>query len=281
MGRLSDRRRVLRVDAQGQRLRPDTLAVEEPLEIQLNGEPFTVTMRTPGDDVDLALGSLLSEGVITAASDVVTAKHCTDSDLNVLDIALAVPVPAADRRFTVSSACGVCGSSSLDALWDHLSPLASSDIAADPTVVRAGLLSDAPGLLRKSQKGFARTGGLLGAALLTTDGAVECAREDIGRHNAVDKVVGWALRQDRLPLSHRVLAVSGRIGAEIVQKAAAAGIPVIAAVSAPSTLAVDLAKRWGITLAGFIRDDQCNVYSRWDRIEGAPSLDQVGVGQRG
>lgn len=266
MGRLSDRRRVLRFDGSRHQYRPDLLAVEEPLEIQLGGEPYSVTMRTPGDDVDLALGLLHSEGIVSTASDVVTAKHCTDSDLNVLEVTTVHPVAVSGRSFTVSSACGVCGTSSLDALRDHLSHGHGHDISADGITVPSAVLSAAPDLLRQSQKVFAKTGGLHGAALITTDGTVECVREDVGRHNAVDKVVGWALRSDRVPLVGRILAVSGRVGAEIVQKAAAAGIPVIAAVSAPSTMAVDLAKSWGITLAGFVRDNRFNVYSGFDRI---------------
>lgn len=269
MGRVSDRRRVLRIDEHGARHRPDTLATEEPLEIRLNGKPFTVTMRTPGADVDLALGLLHAEGVISGAEDVETAKHCTDSDLNVLDVTLRVPAPTATRAFTVSSACGACGSSSMEALWSHYAPQTRHDIAGDQVRLSVEVLRGLPEMLRKAQKVFARTGGLHGAGLATPQGDLLCAREDVGRHNAVDKVIGWALRESRIPLSGQVLAVSGRVGAEIVQKAAAAGIPVIAAVSAPSTMAVDLAERWNMTLAGFIRNGQCNVYSHTQRIDTA------------
>jgi FdhD protein len=272
MGRVSDRRKVLRIDAQGQRFRPDTLAVEEPLELQLNGEAFTVTMRTPGADVDLALGFLHAEGVIRRASDVVTAKHCTDSDLNVLEVVLRTPAPAPGRNFTVSSACGVCGSSSIEALWTHYSAQSRHDIRGDESTVTPQLLQLIPERLRQAQKVFARTGGLHAAGLFDIDGRLLCAREDVGRHNAVDKVIGWALRQERLPLRHHILAVSGRVAAELVQKAAVAGIPVLAAVSAPSTMAVDLAERWGMTLAGFIRHGQCNVYSGAHRIAASPEL---------
>ncbi|ADD40018.1 formate dehydrogenase accessory sulfurtransferase FdhD [Stackebrandtia nassauensis] len=266
MGRASDRRKILRIDTHGRRHRPDTLAAEEPLEIQLNGSPFTVTMRTPGDDVDLALGFLHAEGVIADPKDTAGAKHCTDSDLNVLDVTLRVPAPSPARGFTVSSACGVCGSASLDALQAHYAEKLRYDLAADPIRVTPDLLQSLPDRLRAAQRIFDRTGGLHAAALFTSDGELICAREDVGRHNAVDKVIGWALREDRLPLTSHLLAVSGRAGSEIVHKAAMAGIPVLTAVSAPSTLAVDLARGWNLTLAGFVRDGQCNVYSGEQRI---------------
>ncbi|TQL77024.1 FdhD protein [Stackebrandtia endophytica] len=248
------------------RFRADTLLGEEPLEIQLNGAAYTVTMRTPGDDVDLALGLLHSEAVISTAEDTVTAKHCTDSDLNVLDVTLRVTAPPPRTGFTVSSACGACGTSSLDALWEYLTPRLRYEIASDPVSVEVPVLTGVPEKLRAAQRTFSRTGGSHGAALFTSDGDLLCVREDVGRHNAVDKVIGWALREGRLPLNGNLLAVSGRVGAEIVQKAAMAGIPVLAAISAPSTLAVDLAQRWGMTLAGFVRDGRCNVYSGFDRI---------------
>lgn len=267
MGRVTGRRKILRIDDQGARHRPDTLAAEEPLEIQLNDEPFTVTMRTPGDDVDLALGFLHAESVITSAEDVGSARHCTDSDLNVLDVTLRVPAPARQRGFTVSSACGACGASSMEALWEHYGPHARYNIAADFTVMSSQTLLGLPDRLRTAQKVFDRTGGLHGAALFNLDDEMLCVREDVGRHNAVDKVVGWAVREDLLPLRGHALAVSGRVGAEIVQKAAMAGIPIIAAVSAPSTLAVDLAARWGMTVGGFIRNGQCNIYTGEQRIQ--------------
>lgn len=267
MGRVSDRRKVLRIDSHGNRYRPDTLAAEEPLEIQLNGEPFSVTMRTPGDDVDLALGFLHAEAVISDAEDVGTAKHCTDSDLNVLDVALRVPAPSRQARgFTVSSACGACGTSSLDELWAHYDANTRFDISADHHSVDITNVQALPDQLREHQKVFARTGGLHGAGLVNPEGEFICVREDVGRHNAVDKIVGWSLRNDRLPLREHILVVSGRVGAEIVQKAATAGIPTIAAVSAPSTMAVDLAARWHMTLVGFIRNGQCNIYTGEQRL---------------
>lgn len=268
MGRASDRRRILRIDAHGRRHRPDTLAAEEPLEIQLNGRPYTVTMRTPGDDVDLALGFLHAEGVIARPVDTAGAKHCTDSDLNVLDVTLRVPAPDPARGFTVSSACGVCGTGSLAALREHYAQRLRHDLAADELRVDTSLLLSLPDRLRATQRVFDRTGGLHAAGLFTATGELVCGREDVGRHNAVDKVIGWALRADRLPLRGHILAVSGRAGSEIVHKAAMAGIPMLAAVSAPSTLAVDLARGWDLTLAGFVRDDQCNVYSGEDRVVG-------------
>lgn len=236
------------------------------MEVQLNGDAYSVTMRTPGDDVDLALGLLHSESVITAAADTGTAKHCVDSDLNVLDVTLRVPAPPPRSRFSISSACGACGTDNIAALWEHLTPSLRYDVAADSFVVPVETIIDLPDKLRASQRVFDRTGGLHAAALFTADGRLLCVREDVGRHNAVDKVVGWALREDRLPLSETLLAVSGRVGAEIVQKAAMAGIAVIAAVSAPSTLAIDLAARWGMTVAGFVRGGHCNIYSGFERI---------------
>lgn len=271
MGRVSDRRRILRVSEHGGRYRADTLVGEEPLEVQLNGSAYTVTMRTPGDDVDLALGLLHSESVIVGAADTVTAKHCTDSDLNVLDVTLRGPAPKPRSNFTVSSACGACGTESIAALWEYLTPKLRYDIAADVFAVSTSVVTGLPDTLRASQRVFDRTGGLHGAALFSGDGRLLCVREDVGRHNAVDKVIGWALREGRLPLAGNLLAVSGRVGAEIVQKAAMAGIPLIAAVSAPSTLAVDLAARWGMTVAGFVRDGRCNIYSGFERI--AESVD--------
>ncbi|CAM3221574.1 Sulfur carrier protein FdhD [Stackebrandtia soli] len=246
--------------------RPDTLAVEEPLEIQLGGEPFSVTMRTPGDDVDLALGFLFSEGVVARATDVAGAKHCTDSDLNVLDVTLRIPAPEAGRRFTVSSACGACGTSSMDELVGRISPEVRRGLAGDGLVLDSGLVLDLPNRLRAAQKLFDRTGAVHAAGLFDTDGTLHCVREDVGRHNAVDKILGWAWRSGGLPLTGRVLAVSGRIGAEIVHKAAAGGVAAIVAVSAPTTLAVDLAKSWNMTLIGFTRTASFNVYSGAERV---------------
>ncbi len=266
MGRVTGRRPIVRVTPRGVVRRPDTLAVEEPLEIRTNGSSLVVTMRTPGDDVDLAHGFLLAEGVIGAAADVVTARHCVDTDLNVLDVTLAagVDLPETRRSFLATSACGVCGKESIDDVrrqtrWplDPPAPSAGSS---------AALLGSLPDKLRAEQRVFDTTGGLHAAGLFGRDGELLCVREDVGRHNAVDKVVGWALRSDRLPLRDCTLVVSGRASFELVQKAVMAGIPVLGAVSAPSSLAVDLADEAGLTLAGFLRGETMNVYTHPVRL---------------
>lgn len=272
MGRVTARRRVRRVTADDAVARPETLVVEEPLEIRVNGAPITVTMRTPGSDVELAQGFLLTEGIVARREDILSVRYCrgaTDDGVNtynVLDVTLAPDVPAPDvdptRNFYTTSSCGVCGKASLDAVR-LISKHAPGD---DPSVVTAEVLSALPDRLRAEQKVFAATGGLHGAALFSTDGDTLVVREDIGRHNAVDKVVGWALEQRRIPLGGTVLLVSGRASFELTQKAVMAGIPVLAAVSAPSSLAVDLAGQSGLTLVAFLRGDSMNVYSRPDRV---------------
>ena len=272
MGRVTARRRVQHVTADDAVARPETLVVEEPLEIRVNGTPITVTMRTPGSDIELAQGFLLTEGVITHRDDVLTVRYCKGADAdqlntyNVLDVTLAPHVPPPDvdvtRNFYTTSSCGICGKASLDAV-QLISRHAPGD---DPATVTAETLSALPQRLRDAQKVFASTGGLHGAALFDTDGNTLVVREDIGRHNAVDKVIGWALEQDRIPLAATVLLVSGRASFELTQKAVMAGIPVLAAVSAPSSLAVDLASQSGLTLVAFLRGDSMNVYTRRDRI---------------
>ncbi|MGV0848782.1 formate dehydrogenase accessory sulfurtransferase FdhD [Mycolicibacterium phlei] len=272
MGRVTARRRVRHVRAGDAVARPETLVVEEPLEIRVNGTPITVTMRTPGSDVELAQGFLLTEGVIANRDDVLAARYCkgTGPDnlntYNVLDVTLApgVAMPDTDvtRNFYTTSSCGVCGKASLDAvrLASRHSP------GDDPTTVSAETLSELPGRLRAAQKVFASTGGLHGAALFDYDGTPLVVREDVGRHNAVDKVIGWAVEQDRIPLTGTVLLVSGRASFELTQKAVMAGIPVLAAVSAPSSLAADLAAESGLTLVAFLRGESMNIYSRPDRV---------------
>ena len=272
MGRVTARRRVQHVTADDAVARPETLVVEEPLEIRVNGTPITVTMRTPGSDIELAQGFLLTEGVVTRRDDVLTVRYCKGADAdqlntyNVLDVTLAADVPTPDvdvtRNFYTTSSCGVCGKASLDAV-QLISRHAPGD---DPVTVAAETLSALPQRLRDAQKVFASTGGLHGAALFDTDGKMLAVREDIGRHNAVDKVIGWALEQDRIPLAATVLLVSGRASFELTQKAVMAGIPVLAAVSAPSSLAVDLASQSGLTLVAFLRGDSMNVYTRPDRV---------------
>ncbi|CAA0134949.1 Sulfur carrier protein FdhD [Mycolicibacterium vanbaalenii] len=273
MGRVTARRRARHVTADDVVARPETLVVEEPLEIRVNGVPLTVTMRTPGSDVELAQGFLLTEGVVSRREDILSVRYCRGADedglnsYNVLDVTLAPDVPAPDvdptRNFYTTSSCGVCGKASLEAVR-LISKHGPGD---DPATVRAETLSALPGKLRDAQKVFAATGGLHGAALFGCDGSVLVVREDIGRHNAVDKVIGWALEQRRVPLSATVLLVSGRASFELTQKAVMAGIPMLAAVSAPSSLAVDLASQSGLTLVAFLRGDSMNVYTRPDRVK--------------
>jgi len=273
MGRVTARRRASHLADGTVTERPETLVVEEPLEIRVNGAPVTVTMRTPGSDVELAQGFLLTEGVIVRREDVLTVQYCRGAETpdgtntyNVLDVTLHpdVPPPNTDvtRNFYTTSSCGVCGKASLEAvrLSSRYSP------GDDPTSVATATLTSMPARLRSAQKVFASTGGLHAAALFTADGTLLAVREDIGRHNAVDKVIGWALETGHIPLGGTVMLVSGRASFELTQKAVMAGIPVLAAVSAPSSLAVDLAGQSGLTLIAFLRGDSMNVYSRADRI---------------
>jgi FdhD protein len=277
MGRVTDRRSVVHVEvgASGDPAavtRMEALTGEEPLEIRvgrpgMSRSPLAVTMRTPGDDVDLALGFLLTEGVIGSAEDVVTAQLCAGAETpNTYNVTLAphVPAPVTDpaRNFYTTSSCGVCGKASIEAVRTR----SRFDVRADDAVVDATTLIALPDRLRAQQRTFDRTGGLHAAGLFTVDGDLVCVREDVGRHNAVDKVVGWALRGGHLPLRGHVLLVSGRASFELVQKASMAGIPVLAAVSAPSTLAVDLADDAGLTLVGFLRGSSMNVYAGPHRV---------------
>ncbi|MFC9701257.1 formate dehydrogenase accessory sulfurtransferase FdhD [Streptomyces sp. NPDC056501] len=277
MGRVTVRRRVLRVrDGEGA-YRPDTLAAEEPMEIRVGGRALTVTMRTPGDDFDLAAGFLVSEGVVRAAGDVAGIRYCagaTDgggNTYNVVDVVLARGVAAPDasleRNFYTTSSCGLCGKASLDAVRTS----AAWSVADDPLRIGPEVLAALPDRLRAAQRVFDSTGGLHAAGLFSADGELLCLREDVGRHNAVDKVVGHALRSGLLPLRETVLMVSGRASFELVQKAAMAGIPLLAAVSAPSSLAVDLAEESGLTLVGFLRGASMNVYSGAGRLGPVPT----------
>ncbi|ROO52572.1 FdhD protein [Micromonospora sp. Llam0] len=282
MGRTNERRTVLRIEAGGgstRRIRRmDTVAGEEPLEIRVGPAgaarraPLAVTMRTPGNDIDLAIGFLLTEGVIGAAEDVVTAQLCagTDTDTpntyNVVDVTLAghVPPPQTDptRNFYTTSSCGVCGKASIDAVRTR----SRFDVAADRATFSPQTLVGLPDQLRAAQQGFDRTGGLHAAGLFTVDGQLRAVREDVGRHNAVDKLIGWAAREDLLPLRGHLLLVSGRASFELTQKAWMAGIPVLAAISAPSSLAVALAEEAGMTLVGFLRGSTMNIYAGADRL---------------
>ena len=251
--------------------RADYLAVEEPLEIRVFGRPLAVTMRTPGHDVELAAGFLVSEGVIHHREHFSAAIHCSadgeENTYNVLDVALAPgvapPDPSLERNFTTTSSCGLCGKASIDAVHTQT----HFAVADDPLTIDAEALIRFPDELRAQQRVFDRTGGLHAAGLFDgPTGELLVLREDVGRHNAVDKVVGWALQNGRLPARSCVLMVSGRASFELTQKALMAGIPMLAAVSAPSSLAVDLAGDAGLTLIGFLRGDSLVVYSRPDRI---------------
>ncbi len=281
MGRTAARRAVVRInlDLPGDPVRrPDDLAAEEPLEIRVGRAgpgrrtPLAVTMRTPGQDIDLAMGFLLTEGVIGTAEDVLTAQLCAGTDTpntyNVVDVVLddAVPPPETDpsRNFYTTSSCGVCGKASIDAVRTR----SRFDVADDPLTIAPRTLASLPDKLRAAQRTFDRTGGLHAAGLFTADGDLLVLREDVGRHNAVDKVVGWALREHRLPLRGHVLLVSGRASFELTQKAWMAGLPLLAAVSAPSTLAAELADEAGMTLVGFLRGPTMNVYTRPERVTG-------------
>jgi FdhD protein len=267
----SSRVRVLSVEAGERRRHSDRLATEEPMEIRVDepgGEQRTlaITMRTPGHDFELAAGFLLTEGLI-GPDDLRGVRYCDvpreEQHYNVVTVAVGRPLPdLAERSFYTTSSCGVCGKASLDALDVQCAP-----VAPGPDVAPA-VLTALPEELRRVQRVFDRTGGLHAAALFDAGGKLLTSREDVGRHNAVDKVVGAALMAGELPLAGRILLVSGRASFEIVQKAAVAGIPIVCAVSAPSSLAVDAARRFGITLAGFLRGDRFNVYSHTERIAG-------------
>lgn len=276
------RRRIERIRVEGaevdRRTRDDLLAVEEPLEIRIvraddagrGDEAATrvaVTMRTPGADFELAAGFLYSEGLIDGPDAIARIRYCTDApqQYNTVSVHLA---PGADfdplllsRNFYTTSSCGVCGKASIDAVMGPACAVAAGGPAVD-----ADLLVSLPDKLREAQRVFARTGGLHGAAQFTADGTLVRAREDVGRHNALDKLVGAALLERALPLAESIVLVSGRLSFELVQKAARAGVPVLAGVSAPSSLAVQLAAEAGMTLAGFVREGGFNVYAGGGRI---------------
>ncbi|MBK8734247.1 MAG: formate dehydrogenase accessory sulfurtransferase FdhD [Actinomycetales bacterium] len=294
MTRVTRRRRIIRY-AVGSPPAPreDVVAVEEPLQIRLSAlahgpaatppRDLTVTMRTPGHDFDLVAGFLVGEAIVRAPDDIAMMRYCAGTNeageqtFNVIDVTLGagIPLPGAEtqRQVLTSSACGICGTTSIDQVRKTVpdsvgSELSLSTAAESAWRVSVGTLLELPDALRDGQGLFAKTGGVHAAGLFTAYGAVVCVREDVGRHNAVDKVVGWALREGRLPLRDTVLQVSGRASFELVQKAALAGIPVLAAVGAPSSLAVELADELGLTLIGFSRGRSLNVYTHTRRIEG-------------
>ncbi|MEV6107792.1 formate dehydrogenase accessory sulfurtransferase FdhD [Streptomyces sp. NPDC051940] len=277
MGRVTQRRPVLRIRGGASVTRPDTLAAEEPLEIRLNGRSLAITMRTPGDDFALAAGFLVSEGVLGSADELRNIVYCAgatadgSNTYNVVDVrtapGLALPDFTLERNVYTTSSCGLCGKASLDAVRTTARWTIDADDGSTPPVrLTPELLAALPDRLRAAQRVFDRTGGLHAAALFTPRGELLDVREDVGRHNAVDKLVGHALQSGALPLRDTVLLVSGRASFELAQKAVMAGIPVLAAVSAPSSLAVELAAETGLTLVGFLRGDSMNVYAGEHRI---------------
>jgi len=253
--------------------RPDTLATEEPMEIRVagpgqEGAQVAVTMRTPGGDYELAVGFLFTEGLI-APGDVRRVAYCDDLDdesqrYNVVTVTLdrAFDATLLRRNFFATSSCGICGKAALDDIEVRCAPV------GEGPRVRAEVLVGLPDTLRAKQRVFDRTGGLHAAGLFTAEGELVTLREDVGRHNAVDKVIGEQVLAGRVPLSGNVLQVSGRASFEIVQKAAVAGIPIVSAVSAPSSLAVEAGERFGMTVVGFVRDGRCNVYAGPGRVVG-------------
>jgi FdhD protein len=270
---LTAERLVLRITVgESPRRQSDSLAGEEPLELRVGGRSLAVTMRTPGADFDLAAGFLVSEGVVTRSEELSAMRYCADAtdglnQYNLLDLTLASGVAPPDdsvaRAFFTTSSCGLCGKASIDAVRTR----SAFEVRDDPLRVTPDLLASLPERLRSAQKLFEKTGGLHAAALFDGEtGELLVLREDVGRHNAVDKVVGWALREGRLPLRGTVLLVSGRASFELVQKAVMAGIPLLCAVSAPSSLAVDLAEEAGMTLVGFLRDPSMVVYAGEERL---------------
>jgi FdhD protein len=254
----------------------DSLAVEEPLEIRIGGTPLTVTMRTPGHDLELAAGFLLTEGIIHSADQITGLRaKAPENGLrsNVMEVELKdndIDSEGLRRNFFAASGCGICGKASINAIRVRGLQMPDTGFRIDPEV-----LCQLPETLRSEQAVFSRTGGLHAAALFDSSGQLLALREDIGRHNAVDKIVGWALLQENLPLSRSVMLVSGRGGFEIVQKALAAGIPILASVSAPSSLAVKLAREFGMTLVGFLRGRRFVIYSGEIRCVAASAVNST------
>ncbi|QPZ37742.1 formate dehydrogenase accessory sulfurtransferase FdhD [Paramicrobacterium chengjingii] len=286
MGRITARRRVARYTV-GERIsvREDHLAVEEPLELRVGGEALTITMRTPGNDVELAQGFLLAEGIVNSPSHVLSAMHCAsdgeENTYNILDITLDPVVPplatGLRRAFSTTSSCGLCGKASIDAVRTT----SAFDLRTDDTAVDAEFLATLPDRLRAGQSAFDKTGGLHAAALFdVATGELLVLREDVGRHNAVDKAVGWALANGHVPGRGLVLMVSGRASFELTQKAFMAGIPILAAVSAPSSLAAEMADDVGLSLVGFVRDNRMVVYAGAERVTNESTATASSVTQR-
>ena len=260
---------IVRVTRRRSETVDDSAAVEEPLEVRLHGRPFAVIMRTPGADRELAAGFLFAERVITSSDDLGAIEHCTDTSTvnagNIVNVLLSDPsriesLLSGRRYVTTSSSCGLCGRQTIESLAADLAPLS---VSWTMTAEAVAPLADR---LRSAQSVFDETGGLHAAGLFSPDGTLLDVAEDVGRHNAVDKVVGRRLMREALPASDALLFVSGRTSYEIVQKALLAGIPIVASVSAPSTLAIDLALAMGLTLIGFVRGDRFNIYTHAHRI---------------
>jgi FdhD protein len=270
------RTRVRVVEDGKMRVKPDTLATEEPMEIRLitGGERQTVavTMRTPGADFELAAGFLYGEGIVKSSDDIAKISYCVDADLdaaqqyNIVNVELRggrdYDLRPLERHFYTSSACGVCGKASLEQL-----ELRGCPVALPGPEVTPETLYSLPEKLREAQGLFDATGGLHAAALFDEEGNLLALREDVGRHNATDKLVGWAMLENRLPLSGHIVMVSGRSSFEILQKCLTAGVPFVCAISAPSSLAVDVAREFGMTLVGFLRERRFNVYAGQERVE--------------
>lgn len=241
--------------------RDDAVAVEAPLELRAGGKPLTVLMRTPGHDEELVTGFLFNEGIIADADALLDFESTEGERGTVVDVRLAPAARApGDRLFLSNSSCGVCGKQSLESVEVR------GDVVRSALAVPRGVLCGLPERLKEVQPLFARTGGVHASGLFTAAGELVAVREDVGRHNALDKLIGWALIEGRVPLAEHVLLVSGRVSYELVQKAVAAGLPVLAAVGAPSSLAVEIAQRFGITLVGFVRDTGLNVYTHPARV---------------
>jgi FdhD protein len=252
--------------------RPDKLVTEEPMEIRVHGpgqepRPLAVAMRTPGNDFELAVGFCRTENVLTSFDDLESVAYCLagqgEQEYNVVTVRLRRPYvePAHARRFVANASCGLCGKTTLDDVEQHCAPV------TDGPVITRELITSLPSRLRAAQTLFDATGGVHAMAVFDVDGTLRALREDVGRHNALDKIVGHALLEQRLPLADAVLMVSGRVSFEIIQKAAIAGIPIVCAVSAPSSFAVDGAARFGQTLVGFVRDGHANVYTHPERVD--------------
>lgn len=273
---------ILRWDGDAETLaeRPDDLAREEPLEIRVRGRAISVTMRTPGHDAELAAGFLLTEGIVRRRQDVLRVEHCgRNEDGNLVNVLLAAEVPVDFAKLTrhvfASSSCGLCGKASIDAVRGQFPPI--PEPPADDFRVGADVIASMPAVMRRTQAAFDRTGGLHAAGLFDAQGRLIVLREDVGRHNAVDKVLGCALLNGRMPLSRHVLLVSGRSSFEIMQKALAGRVPVVAAVSAPSSLAAEFAAASGQTLIGFLRGRRMNVYAHPGRVRFAAAVAAVVV----